>query len=119
MVNRDGFTLVELLGSLAILGLILCIGLYATRGTLATAISTLTDVSSKQIYDAAELYVMENKTHWINNGEEYTCLTVRNLVDAGYFEEEEVTTYQDSMIRIVRESKTKVINSIRLVDNCS
>ena len=118
-MNRKGFTLIELLGSFALLGLILCIGLYTTRGTLATSLSILTDVSRNEIYAAAETYVIENQTNWINNGEEYTCLTVKNLVDAGFFEEGEVRTYQNDMIRIVREPKTKVINSIRLVDSCN
>ena len=117
-MNRKGFTLIEFLGCLLILGLILCIGLYTTRGTLATALSTLTDVSVNQIYDASELYVLENKTAWINDGEEYTCLTVNNLVAAGYFESGEVVSYRDDMIRVDREPRTKVITSIKLVDVC-
>lgn len=118
-MNKKGFTLLELLGCLAILGFILCIGLYTTRGTLATALSTLTDVSLNQIYDASKLYITENKTNWINNEEEYACISVRNLVDVGYFNEGEVTTYLDDMIRIVREPKTKVIQKIKLVDTCN
>ena len=43
-MNRKGFTLIEFLGCMALLGVILAIGLYVTRGTLATALSTLTDV---------------------------------------------------------------------------
>lgn len=117
-MNRKGFTLVELLGSLAILGVILCIGLYVTRGTLATTLSFLTDVSINQIYDAAELYIVENKTTWINADEEYTCLKVKDLVDVGYFQEDEVTTYKDSMIRIVRNPKTRVVDSVKMVDDC-
>ena len=117
-MNRKGFTLIELLGCLALLGLILCIGLYTTRGTLSTALSTLTDVSEIQISDAAQLYITENKTKWINDGEEYTCITVKNLVEMGYFEEGEVTTYKDKMIRVVRNPKTRVINSVKIVDVC-
>ena len=39
-MNRKGFSLVELLGCLAIMGIILCIGLYSAKGTLATSVST-------------------------------------------------------------------------------
>jgi len=118
MMGRKGFTLVELIGCLALMGIVLCIGLVATRETLATALSTLTDVSESQIYNAAELYILENKTTWTNDGEEYTCLMVKSLVDAGYFEEGEVTTYKNKFVRIVREPKTRVINNIKLVDEC-
>lgn len=118
-MNRKGFTLFELLGCLVILAVILGIGLYSTRGTLATTLSTLTDVSRKEIYDAAKTYILENKITWTNDGEEYTCLPVDNLVDAGYFEESEVTTYKNNIIRIVRDAKTRVVDEIELVSECN
>lgn len=117
-MNRKGFSLIELMACLALLGIVLCIGLYVTRGTLSTALSTITGVTVNEIYDAAELYVVENSTKWINDGEEYTCLTVSDLVDYGYFDDDEINTYKDSMIRVVRDSKTRVIESVRMVDIC-
>lgn len=118
-MNRKGYTLIELLGCLVLLAVILCIGLYSSRGTLATTLSTLTNVSENEIYDAAETYVLENKMSWINNGEEYACLTVYNLVDAGYFETDEVTEYKDDMIKVVRDSKTRVVSSVKIVEECN
>ena len=119
-MNNKGFTLIELLACLALLGVILGIGLYVTRDTLSTSLSTLIDVSEKQIYDAAYSYVLENDVIWTNvNGEEYTCLTPKNLVDDGYFDNDEVTIYKNNMIKVVRESKTKDINKIKLVDECN
>jgi len=117
-MNNKGFTLFELLGCLVILAVILGIGLYTTRGTLATTLSTLTDVSRNEIFDASKMYILENKTTWFNNGEEYTCLTVDNLVDAGYFESGEVTTYKNDIIKIVRDSKTRVVEKIEFVSEC-
>ena len=117
-MNRKGFSLIELLGCLLLLGIILCIGLYSTRGTLATALSTLTDVSKNEIYDAAKMYVLEYDVTWVNVEEEYTCLTVNQLVDSGYFDDDEVTIYKDSNIKIVRDTKNKVINSVKMVDIC-
>ena len=118
-MNSKGFTLIELLACLALLGLVLAIGLFVTRDTLATSLSVLTNVTHSQIYDATYSYVLENKITWTNvNGEEYTCLTVKDLVDEGYFDSDEVTTYKNDMIRVVREPKTKVIDRIRLVDEC-
>ena len=118
-MNRKGFTLIEFLGCMALLGVILAIGLYVTRGTLATALSTLTDVSVSQIYNATDAYIIENQTSWINDGEEYTCIKIKQLVDAGYFENDEVINYKNKSVRVVRETKTKVIESMGLVDDCN
>ena len=118
-MKKNGFTLIELLGCLALLGVVLCIGLYVTRDTLSTSLSTLTDVSSNQIHDAATLYVREYKTNWINaNGEEYACITMEQLVDSGYFDYDEVVNYYNDYIRLVREPKTRVIDSVQIVESC-
>ena len=117
-MGRKGFTLIELIGCLALMGIILCIGITATKDSLAISLSSLTDVSESQIYNAAELYVLENKTKWINDGSEYTCLTVINLVDAGYFDDGEVTTYKNKFIKMIRDPKTRVISSKEIVDEC-
>lgn len=118
-MNRKGFTLIEFLGCMALLGVILAIGLYITRGTLSTALSTLTDVSVSQIYSATDTYIVENQTSWINDGEEYTCIKVKELVDAGYFDNDEVINYKNESVRVVRDAKTKVTKSMSLMDDCN
>ena len=118
-MNRKGFTLIEFLGCMALLGVILCIGLFVTRDTLSTALSTLTDVSISQIYTATDTYIIENQTSWINDGEEYTCIKIKELVDAGYFDSDEVINYQDECVKVVRDAKTKVTKSMSLMDDCN
>ena len=118
VMNNKGFGLIELLGCLVILGLIFGIGLYSARGTLSTSLTTLDQVSENEIYDMAEIYIMENNVSWINNDIEYTCIDIDRLVDMGYFEREEVSSYIDKFVKVVRDSSTKVINSTKLVDVC-
>ena len=118
-MNRKGFTLIEFLGCIALLGVILCIGLFVTRGTLSTALSTLTDVSISQIYTATDAYIVENQTSWINDGEEYTCIKIKELVDAGYFDSEEVSNYKNESVKVIRDPKTKVTKSMSLMDDCN
>ena len=118
VMNNKGFGLIELLGCLVILGLIFGIGLYSARGTLSTSLTTLDQVSENEIYDMAEIYIMENNVSWINNDIEYTCIEIDRLVDMGYFESDEVSGYIDKFIKVVRDSNTKVINSTKLVDVC-
>ena len=116
-MNRKGFTLIEMLGCLALLLVVLLIGVYITRDTLSTSLSILNDVSSKEIYDAAKLYVMEYKTTWTNIGDnEYTCLTVGQLVDSGYFASQEVN--KNDFVKVVRMPKTKVIESVEILEVC-
>ena len=52
-MNRKGFTLIEFLGCMAILGVVLALGLYVTRGTLSTTLSTLTEISENEVYETA------------------------------------------------------------------
>lgn len=118
-LNNKGFSLVELLGCFVILTLILLVGLYSARGTLATTFSNLTGISENEIYDASEMYVMENQVTWINGDGEYTCLTVEQLVEDGYFNYDEVVEYKDRKIKIIRNSNTKVVSQVSLVDNCN
>lgn len=118
-MNRKGFTLIEMLGCLLLMAVILGIGLYSARGTLATSLSTLTGISENEIYSASKTYVLENGVNWINvAGEEYTCLTVNELVDKGYFESNEVSSYDGNYIKIFRNPDTKVIKKIDLIDEC-
>lgn len=118
VMNNKGFGLIELLGCLVILGLIFGVGLYSARGTLSTSLTTLDQVSENEIYDMAEIYIMENSVTWINNDIEYTCVDIDMLVDMGYFESDEVSGYIDKFVKVVRDSSTKVINSTKLVDVC-
>ena len=118
VMNNKGFGLIELLGCLVILGLIFGIGLYSARGTLSTSLTTLDQVSENEIYDMAEIYIMENNVSWINNDIEYTCIDIDRLVDMGYFKSDEVSGYIDKFVKVVRDSSTKVINSTKLVDVC-
>lgn len=117
-MNNKGFSLVELLGSLIILGLILGIGLFSARGTLGLVDDKMNLVSENEIFDEASLYVIENPRKWINDGEEYTCFNIIELVDYGYFDEGEIAKYRDNSIRIVRNSNTKVVENVIFVDSC-
>ena len=117
-LNNKGFSLIELLGSLALLGLILCLGLYSARGTLSTSLTTLDNVSDNEIKNAAELYVLENSKAWIHDEEEYACVNISILVDEGYLKNSEISSYKGMMVKIIRDSKTKVITNRIIVDDC-
>ncbi len=116
-MNKKGFTLVELLGCLAILATILCIGLYSARGTLATSLSTIDNITEKEITNIAKDYITENNTNWINNKEEYTCIKISDLISSGYLKD--TTNYKNKLVKIVRDAKTKVIINSTIVEECN
>lgn len=117
-MDRKGFSLVELLACIALLGVILGIGLYSAKGTLSTTLSTLNGVSTDSIYSASKSYVLENGVTWYHQDIEYTCVKIDDLVDAGYFDMAEVTSYKDNTVKLVRDPITKTITSVSLVDTC-
>lgn len=117
-MNNKGFSLVELLGCLMLLLTILCIGLYSARGTLARTFSVLDSIDENEIYNASEMYVLEYNVKWNNGIEEYTCLTIRELVDKGYFNTDEVSSYIDKEVKVIRDSETKVVSDVKVVDVC-
>ena len=117
-MNNKGFSLIELLGCILLMGVVLCIGLYSTRGTLGRTFSVLTKVSENEIYDTSEMYILENDVKWNDGDIEYTCLTVKDLVDKGYFDSMEVSEYIDKEIKVIRDNVTKVISSVNIVDVC-
>lgn len=116
-MNNKGFTLVELLGCLVLLATILCIGLYSSRGTLATSLSTIDNISENEIINTAKEYIIENNTTWINN--EYTCIKISELISMGYLDEQSTTSYNNKIIKITRNPQTKVITNSTIEDKCN
>ena len=112
MNNRNGFTLVELLASLVIIAILFGIVIHLFRGTYASTMTQIDNVSDNQIYNAAKVYVIETNAF---NSMNYACVTIKELVDYGYLSNVENT---DRLIKIVRNNQTKVIEEITYVDVC-
>ena len=60
MKNKDGFTLVELLAVIAILGVIITISVVAVSGTINRSTNNGYKVIEDQMVGAAKQYVAEN-----------------------------------------------------------
>ena len=81
-MNKKGFTLIEMLACLALLGIILTIGILVSKDTLATTMTQLSNVSDSEVYQAVRYYVVEENTNFNNQG--YTCVTLKDVIDMGY-----------------------------------
>ena len=123
MKKEKGFTLVELLATIVILGIILSIVGYVVFDSMKKAKEKTYQVTINEIENNANNYMVENsdKIFFVTDnetGNEYQCLTVNDLIDAGYLKttitESEVAkdtfvTLED-YIYIVRNGTTKSID---------
>lgn len=78
--REEGFTLVELLAVIVILGLIVAIAVPAIGSIMDDAKKNTADANTELIIDAARLYDVENDI------DDVTGVTVQVLIDAGYLD---------------------------------
>lgn len=114
-MKKNGFTLAELLISLAILGIVLLMGIYSVKGTAATSILGIKNITDNEVFAAARNYVIGEN---ISMKKGYTCMYVKDLVDYGYLTGVNDNELNDKLVKVSRDNITKVINKIKYVDVC-
>lgn len=80
--KEEGFTLVELLAVIVILGIIVAIAIPAIGGILDRAGEQADDAEEQLILDAARLYDVDPETTWA----EGTSVTVETLITEGFLD---------------------------------
>ena len=115
-MNQKGFTLVELLVGLLIIGLLSLMVVYTISGTFSTSMTQIDEISDNQIFEAAKDYVLENNMFQNSNS---VCILVEELVDAGYIDNDVSQEVKTRIVKINRNSKTKNIEEIKYVLICN
>lgn len=87
--KEDGFTLVELLGVIVILGLIIAIAVPALGNIMTKAEKNTADAQEGLVIDAAQLYFVEPE----NDANE---VTVKTLKDAGFLQVDKTSDLKDT-----------------------
>lgn len=82
--NNRGFTLVELMAVIIILGIIAVIAYPLVTGTISKSKKKLSTEQINVIYDAANMYAVKN------GPDECGCVTIDNLQKSGYLEKGKV-----------------------------
>ena len=113
-MNNKGFTLMELLAVLVIIGVVFGITFYILRGTMATSLTQMNEAVNNQIYEAAKSYVIETNQQFNRSG--YACDSLQELIDYGYVNN---VDNPQQIIKITRNLETKVIEEIKYVEKCN
>ena len=88
---KRGFTLVELLAVLLILGVILTITYYSVNAIIESSRTSLSDTQKSAIEESAKVYYLEEGMN--NNA---TCVTIEYLLSEGYIEKSKVVDPEDN-----------------------
>lgn len=116
-MKKNGFTLIEFLVCLAMLGIVLVIGLAASHNMLTTSLAGLRVVSDDEVFKAAKNYVNEKNISFNDNG--YVCVSVNDLIDNGYLVDTNNYELKNKLVKLKKNSVTKVISRMWYVDSCS
>lgn len=112
-MNNRGFTLVELLASLAIITLLFVLAVFMFKSTMASTETQLEEFVSNETYTVTNSYIIENNIPF--NSDNYLCVSVKELLDSGYLKNKE---NDERLIKVYRNSETKAIIKMEYVDIC-
>lgn len=108
-MNNKGFTLVEFLVTLLIVGIIFTVSNYVITNTFSMTNKNALEITINNIKSSSKDYIYEfiDNSDWIDNYDntEYVCISIGDLIEKGYF--------NDSILneRIKKEYLVKVIRN--------
>lgn len=108
-MNNKGFTLVEFLVTLLIVGIIFTVSNYVITNTFSMTNENALEITINNIKSSSKDYIYEfiDNSDWIDNYDntEYVCISIGDLIEKGYF--------NDSILneRIKKEYLVKVIRN--------
>lgn len=116
-MQKNGFTLVELMAVIAIVGIIATIGTYSVIGVKRAINEELWKEKVALIENRARVFGEDNLNRWINkvdkcyvDGENYTCwkengknITVQTLIDKNYLTTKDtIKKGKDKEVKVIR-----------------
>lgn len=136
--GKRGFTLVELLAVIVVLGICTGIGISVSKGLLNKNSAKAREVNLESVYKSAIMYTEEYKKadDWVvdvnraessgsnvkTTGDEFICMSVKNLIDKGYIDRDASlpdNVTMDSLLLLKRNRDTKSYEKLGdyIIDN--
>ena len=114
MRKKNGFTLVELLSTIVILGVVLSVTVYIVMKNINKAKDNAELITYNNIKDISKIYTDEVSSYWnVKDNYEYSCISLGNMIEIGYFDENTINKNdklsKDTMLKVVRDKDSKVI----------
>lgn len=109
-LNRKGYTLIELLAVILIIGLVLGFSTYGIINAINSSKEKATTLSENSIKEAAETYATEkndDSSYWLDitdEGNKYFCITIEELMNKGLLDKKQILKVK-ILIYIVMFSK--------------
>ena len=117
-LNKKGYTLIELLAVILIIGLILVLSTYGIIKAVKSFKEKVTTLSEKSIKEAAETYATEkndDSNYWLDitdKENKYFCTTIEELMNKGLLDKKaESTKFKKSDFVLVKKNKVTNVNS--------
>ena len=119
-LNRKGYTLIELLAVILIIGLILGFSTYGIINAFNTSKNKSLTISINSIKEAAETYATEkndDSSYWldiIDKENKYFCITIEELMNKGLLDKKANIKSKDFDIHsyvLVKKNKVTFVNS--------
>lgn len=122
MKKRNGFTLVELLGVVIILGIIALIATPPVINQIKKSNSKVNEANIRLLYSHGETYIREhNNSYSFSNGSNI-CVSLQTLIDAGEIDEKELMTEgltKSKYLIYTVNSKGNLEYDIKVYNSCS
>ena len=117
-LNKKGYTLIELLAVILIIGLVLGFSTYGIIKAIKSSKEKVTTLSEKSIKEAAETYATEkndDSNYWLDitdKENKYFCTTIEELMNKGLLDKKaESTKFKKSDFVLVKKNKVTNVNS--------
>ena len=119
-LNRKGYTLIELLAVILIIGLVLGFSTYGIINAFNTSKNKSLNISINSIKEAAETYATEkndDSSYWLDitdKDNKYFCTTIEELMNKGLLDKKANIESKDFDIHsyvLVKKNKVTMVNS--------
>lgn len=113
--KKNGFTLVEILGVIVILGLLLILAFPSIIKQVRTTTSDIDKATKDLVISSASLYIQNKRNDYPIKDNNVYCIAIQNLIDSGELVEDLIDAKTGKKIDTTKVVKINVENETNIV----